>query len=122
MWISQILVPILFFVAVVLLTLLYVWRSYLSNSATKIGSSYESSYLGRLEHLESQQKSLRLEWEDAFEKLSKLAGRLDRYRAIEKVNSSTGSSASSETLTNGNPLQETRGEVLKRWHSRGRAF
>ena len=122
MWITQILIPILFSVAVVVLTALYAWRTYCATLRKRTASSFESSSWGRLEHLESQLKSLRLEWEDTYEKLSRLAGRVDRYRTIAKETSSTDSSASSATLTNGQSSPETRKEVLRRWHSRGRAF
>ena len=124
MWISQILLPI----ALLSLCALIGCCSWLllsaRGSAKKIGRSYESSVPGRLDQVESTLKSLRLEWLDTYEKLSKLAGRLDRYRGIEKLNSSLDSSLSSKTGTpaeNGGTL-ESRNEVLKRWHSRGRAF
>lgn len=91
-----------------------------SASPKRIALSSESGVWARLEDLESTLKRLRLDWLDTYEKLVKVAGRIDRSRGMLNAISSSDSSPSSTTSENETPGNGSRAEVLKQWRLRGR--
>ena len=79
--------------------------------------SSENSTESRLASLEGQFKNLELEWENVYDKLRKIAGRMDKTRALT---ANTDNSQPELPVESAIPL--SRAEVLKSWRSRGRGY
>ena len=111
--------------AVLLLLVSYLaWRSLRSSNPserptkTPISTKFsENSIESRVASLEGQFKNLELEWENVYDKLRKIAGRMDKTRALTANTDSSQPEQAAESVI---PL--SRAEVLKSWRSRARGY
>ncbi|SRR5713101_24273 len=72
--------------------------------------------------LDVRLKALELEWNNTYDKLNRLAGRLARERSNFPPDNGKVHTPSTDALDITSPNPETRQEVLKRWRSRARGY
>ena len=66
----------------------------------------------RLETLERKMKSLELSWEDTFDKLKHMTGRMNKRAAIIEASEAQNDEEGSEQLSTGNGAPDSLGRIL----------